>query len=93
VYVRTNIVLDDELLARAAEIAGTTTKKSTVEFALKEMIRVHAMRELADLAGQIEIDDVRGPGRKRSRSPAKTAKTAKTAKPAKTTKPRKSSAA
>jgi Arc/MetJ family transcription regulator len=68
VYVRTNIVLDDELLATAADIAGTTTKKSTVEFALRELIRVHAMRELADLAGQIEIEDVRGPGRQRSRA-------------------------
>ena len=27
--MRTNIDLDDELLARAAEIAGTKTKKST----------------------------------------------------------------
>jgi Arc/MetJ family transcription regulator len=88
--MRTNIVLDDELLAQAAEIAGTTTKKSTVEFALKEMIRVHAMRELADLAGQIEIEDVRGPGRERSRKATKSTKPAKTTK---TTKPRRSSAA
>jgi Arc/MetJ family transcription regulator len=84
VYVRTNIVLDDELLAKAADIAGTKTKKSTVEFALRELIRVHAMRELADLAGQIEIDDVRGPGRRRSR---------RTAKASKSTKPSKSSSA
>lgn len=70
-YVRTNIVLDDELLAKAAEIAGTKTKKSTVEFALREVIRVHAMRELADMAGKVEIDDVRGPGRERSRKAAK----------------------
>jgi len=82
--VRTNIVIDDELLAQAADIAGTKTKKSTVEFALKEMIRVHAMHELADLAGQIEIEDVRGPGRERSR---------RTAKPGKATKAKKSSAA
>jgi len=66
--MRTNIVLDDDLLAKAAEIAGTKTKKSTVEFALSEVIRVHAMRELADAAGKIEIDDVRGPGRERSRA-------------------------
>ena len=66
-YVRTNIVLDDDLLAKAAAIAGTKTKKSTVEFALKEVIRAHALRELADMAGKIEIDDVRGSGRERSR--------------------------
>jgi Arc/MetJ family transcription regulator len=67
VYVRTNIDLDGDLIAEVAEIAGTKTKKSTVEFALKEVIRAHAMRELADMAGKIEIDDVRGPGRERSR--------------------------
>jgi Arc/MetJ family transcription regulator len=66
--VRTNIDLDGDLLAKVAEIAGTTTKKSTVEFALKEMIRVHAMHELADLAGQVDVEDVRGPGRQRSRA-------------------------
>jgi len=66
VYVRTNIDLDDELLAQAAEIAGTKTKKSTVEFALKELIRQKAMQELADMAGKIEIEDVRGPGRQRA---------------------------
>ncbi len=64
--MRTNIDLDDELLAQAAEIAGTKTKKSTVEFALKELIRQKAMQELADMAGKIEIEDVRGPGRQRA---------------------------
>ena len=64
--MRTNIDLDDELLANVAKIAGTKTKKSTVEFALAEVIRVHAMNELASMAGKIEIDDVRGPGRRRS---------------------------
>jgi Arc/MetJ family transcription regulator len=71
VYVRTNIVMDNDLLAKVADIAGTKTKKSTVEYALREVIRVHAMRELAEMAGKIEIDDVRGPGRERSRGPAK----------------------
>jgi Arc/MetJ family transcription regulator len=71
VYVRTNIVMDNDLLAKVADIAGTKTKKSTVEYALREVIRVHAMRELAEMAGKIEIDDVRGPARERSRGPAK----------------------
>jgi Arc/MetJ family transcription regulator len=39
---RTNIDIDDRLLAQAATIAGTRTKRSTVEFALSEVIRVHA---------------------------------------------------
>jgi Arc/MetJ family transcription regulator len=70
VYVRTNIILDNDLLAKVADIAGTRTKKSTVEYALREVIRVHAMQELAETPGKIEIDDVRGPGRERSRGAA-----------------------
>jgi Arc/MetJ family transcription regulator len=67
VYVRTNIDLDDELLAQAAKIAGTKTKKSTVEWALKEIIRRQAMHDLLAMRGTIDIDpeDVR-PGRERS---------------------------
>jgi Arc/MetJ family transcription regulator len=67
VYVRTNIDLDDELLAQAAKIAGTKTKKSTVEWALKEIIRRQAMHGLLAMRGTIDIDpeDVR-PGRERS---------------------------
>jgi len=72
--MRTNIVLDDELLAKAAEIAGTKTKKSTVEFALKELIRRKAMRDLLEMRGTIDIDpeDVR-PGWERSRRTTKAA--------------------
>jgi Arc/MetJ family transcription regulator len=67
VYVRTNIDIDDDLLTQAAAIAGTKTKKSTVEWALKELIRQKAMRDLAAMRGAVDIDadDVR-PGRKRS---------------------------
>jgi Arc/MetJ family transcription regulator len=67
VYVRTNIDLDDELLAEVAQIAGTKTKKSTVEWALKEIIRQQAMHDLLAMRGTIDIDpeDVR-PGRERS---------------------------
>jgi Arc/MetJ family transcription regulator len=64
--MRTNIDLDDELLARAAEIAGTKTKKSTVEYALRELIRRQAMRELAEMRIDIDPEDVR-PGWERSR--------------------------
>jgi Arc/MetJ family transcription regulator len=63
--MRTNIVLDDELLEKAAAILGTSTKKSTVEAALKEIIRLQAMRELADLRMDIDPEDVR-PGWERS---------------------------
>jgi Arc/MetJ family transcription regulator len=52
--VRTNIDIDDELLAEAAEIAGTTTKKSTVETALRELIRQHKVRRVLELWGNFD---------------------------------------
>jgi Arc/MetJ family transcription regulator len=49
--VRTNIDIDDDLLAEAARIAGTTTKKATVEAALRELIRQHKVRRVLELWG------------------------------------------
>ncbi|HEY6288340.1 MAG TPA: type II toxin-antitoxin system VapB family antitoxin [Nitrospiraceae bacterium] len=52
--MRTNIDIDDDLLAEAAEIAGTTTKKSTVEMALRELIRRHKVRRVLELWGNFD---------------------------------------
>jgi Arc/MetJ family transcription regulator len=52
--VRTNIDIDDDLLAEAAKIAGTTTKKSTVETALRELIRRHEMKRVLELRGNFD---------------------------------------
>ncbi|MGQ0778882.1 MAG: type II toxin-antitoxin system VapB family antitoxin [Pseudonocardiales bacterium] len=52
--MRTNIDIDDALLAEAAEIAGTTTKKSTVEAALRELIRRHNVRRVLELRGNFD---------------------------------------
>ncbi len=38
VHVRTNIVIDEELLGAAMRAAGTKTKRATVECALREMV-------------------------------------------------------
>ncbi|THV38729.1 type II toxin-antitoxin system VapB family antitoxin [Glycomyces buryatensis] len=49
---RTVINLDDELLAQASEIFGTTTKVSTVHAALKEAVDRRGRQEFLDwLAG------------------------------------------
>jgi len=42
---KTLIDVDDELLARAAEILGTATKKDTVNRALAEVIAMRAREE------------------------------------------------
>jgi len=54
--VRTNIDIDDELLAEAQELAGTRTKKATVEFALAELIRRRRAKSLIQLRGTVDFD-------------------------------------
>jgi Arc/MetJ family transcription regulator len=54
--VRTNIDIDDALLAEAQEIAGTRTKKATVEFALAELIRRRKAKGLLAFRGHVDVD-------------------------------------
>lgn len=50
--MRTNIDIDDELLMAAMEATGLTTKKATVEEALRGLIQRHRRQQaLGDLAG------------------------------------------
>jgi len=51
--MRTNIVIDDELMKRALQVSGCKTKKDVVELALQELIINHARMDLADLKGKI----------------------------------------
>jgi Arc/MetJ family transcription regulator len=50
--MRTNIDIDDMLLAKAMKAAGLTTKKATVEEGLRRMVRTEERRQaLKDLWG------------------------------------------
>lgn len=50
--MRTNIDIDDKLLARAMKAAGTATKKATVEEGLRQLVRKHDLRRvIAESAG------------------------------------------
>ena len=51
--VRTNIDIDDELLARAAAVAGTKGKKATVEYALRELVRRRERQKVLELRGRV----------------------------------------
>jgi Arc/MetJ family transcription regulator len=52
--MRTNIDIDDELLAEAQRIAGTKTKRATVEYALRELVRRKDRQAMLRLHGQID---------------------------------------
>ena len=54
--MRTNIVLDDNLVSEAFKYAeNISTKKDLVEIALKEFVRNHRMKNLKDLKGKIQF--------------------------------------
>jgi len=44
--MRTNIEIDDTLMAEAQKVSGLATKKQTVEQALRLMIRLQRQREV-----------------------------------------------
>jgi Arc/MetJ family transcription regulator len=52
--MRTNIDIDDELLDKAMRLAGTKTKKSTVEEALRLLVRRHEALRVLELYGTVE---------------------------------------
>ena len=54
---RTNIVLDDELVAKAMARAGVKTKKAAVEAALRAFVRKPDYSDLLALAGTGVIAD------------------------------------
>ena len=44
--MRTNLELDDKLLRKAKKILGTSTKKATVEEALRQVVDDHDLRRV-----------------------------------------------
>ncbi len=55
--MRTNIVLNDDLVREATMLTGITTKRELVEVALRELIHNKKKKNLFDLAGQIDFVD------------------------------------
>ena len=53
--MRTNIVLDEELVQEALEITGARTKKEVVHLALQELVRSRKRKNLTELAGRIRF--------------------------------------
>lgn len=51
--VRTNIDIDDDLLAEAQQIAGTRTKRATVDYALRELVRRKGRQAVLELRGRL----------------------------------------
>lgn len=66
--MRTNIVLDDDLVKRAFRHSSARTKKELVHEALEELISSRQRRDLRDLRGKISF--VKGHDHKKLRKGA-----------------------
>ena len=51
--MRTNIVIDDELMAAALESTGLKTKRAVVEEALRTLVRMKAQEKTRSLRGKL----------------------------------------
>ena len=71
--MRTNIVLDDNLVEEALRLTGTTTKREVVDLALRRLVQLERQRAVLDLEGKVswegDLDVLRG-----TRQPATPAK-------------------
>ena len=53
--MRTNIVLDDELVAEAMNLTGITTKREVVHEALEVLVQTRRRMSLLDLRGKVSL--------------------------------------
>ena len=62
--MRTNIVIDDELMANAFKVTGLTTKKDVVERGLKLLVMRNKQQGIRNLRGKVtwegDLDEMRG---------------------------------
>lgn len=52
--MRTNVVIDDELMEQAQKFSGLKTKKSAIEAGLKLLIQLHFQEDIRRLRGKIK---------------------------------------
>jgi len=61
--MRTNIVLDDNMMNTALKLGGFKTKKATIENALKLFIQIKGQKNIKGLRGKIKwegnLDEMR----------------------------------
>jgi Arc/MetJ family transcription regulator len=51
--MRTNIILDDELVQRAKELTGIETKRAVVNEALRLLVHIYEQKEVRSLRGKL----------------------------------------
>lgn len=51
--MRTNIVIDEQLMAEALKVSGARTKREAVEMGLRTLLQLHRQRDAKRLRGKI----------------------------------------
>ncbi|MEN9519172.1 MAG: hypothetical protein RLZZ381_1760 [Cyanobacteriota bacterium] len=61
--MRTNIVIDDQLMADALKVTGLATKREVVELGLKTLIRLKQQEKIKSFKGKLkwekDLEDMR----------------------------------
>lgn len=61
--MRTNIVIDDELMSSVMKLTGIRTKREAVEMGLKTLLKLQKQENIRDYRGKLEwigdLDDMR----------------------------------
>ncbi len=55
--MRTNVVLDDDLVTEAFALTEVRTKRELIDLALRELVRIRRKKDLTELAGRIHLRD------------------------------------
>ncbi|PZO57995.1 MAG: DUF2191 domain-containing protein [Phormidesmis priestleyi] len=62
--MRTNIVIDDSLIAEALALTGLKTKREAVELALKTLVELRRQKNIRQFRGQLkwegDLNELRG---------------------------------
>ena len=56
IHVRTNIVIDDELMTKALEASGAATKREVVELGLRMLIKMKNQEKIRKYRGKLNWD-------------------------------------
>jgi len=54
--MRTNVVIDDQLMSQAIRSSGCRTKRATIETGLRLLVQVNSQKRLRGLKGRITWD-------------------------------------
>jgi Arc/MetJ family transcription regulator len=55
-HMRTNILIDDDLMEAAMLATGAKSKKDTVELGLQMLVRLHQQQSIRDFKGKLQWD-------------------------------------